>query len=94
MKRIRIRKQTYFVVFDRIESDDDETFHDAFSAHIAAENYYKKNSFLQLNFTTKIHKNHLSFEFQHYDELRKHFHADEFKQIMRVELKALQSKNI
>ena len=93
MKRIKIRKQTYFVVFDRIKSDDDETFHDAFNAHIAADNYYKKNLLLQFNFTIKIHKNYLSLEFQHYDELRKHLHADEFKQIMRVELKALKSKN-
>ena len=94
MKRIKIKKQTYFAVLDRIEFDGDETFHDAFSAHIAAENYYKKNSLLQLNFIIKIYKNHLSFESQHYDELRKHLHADEFKQIMRVELKTLQSKNI
>ena len=93
MKRIRIKKQTYFAVFDRIESDDDETFHDAFNAHITAENYYKKNLFLQFNFIIKIHKNHLSFKFQHYDEFRKHLHADKFKQIMRIELKALKSKN-
>ena len=93
MKRIKIKKQTYFAVFDRIKSDDNETFHDAFSAHIAAENYYKKNSFLQFNFIIKIHKNYLSLKFQHYDELKKHLHADEFKQIMRVELKTLQSKN-
>ena len=89
MKRIKIKKQIYFAVFDRIESDGDETFHDAFSAYITADNYYKKNSFLQLNFIIKIHKNHLSLEFQHYDELRKHLHADKFKQIMRIELKAL-----
>ena len=93
MKRIKIKKQTYFAVFDRIESDDDETFHDAFSAHITADDYYKKNSLLQFNFIIKIHKNYLSLEFQHYDELRKHLHADEFKQIMRVELKVLKSKN-
>ena len=90
MKRIKIKKQTYFVVFDCIESDNDETFHDVFNAHITAENYYKKNSLLQFNFIIKIHKNHLSFKFQHYDEFKKHFHVDEFKQIMRVELKILQ----
>ena len=93
MKRIKIKKQTYFVVFDRIKSDDNKIFHDVFSAHIAANDYYKKNSFLQFNFTIKIHKNHLSFEFQHYDKLKKHFHVDKFKQIMRVELKTLKSKN-
>ena len=93
MKRIKIKKQTYFAVFDRIESDDDEAFHDAFNAHITANDYYKKNSLLQFNFIIKIQKNHLSLEFQHYDEFRKHFHADEFKQIMRIELKALKSKN-
>ena len=89
MKRIRIKKQAYFVVLDRIESDDNEAFHDAFSAHINANNYYKKNSFLQLNSNIKIHRNHLSFEFQHYGDFRKHLHADEFKQVMRTELKAL-----
>ena len=73
MKRIRIKKQTYFAVFDRIKSDDDEAFHDVFNAHITAENYYKNNSFLQFNFIIKIHKNHLSFEFQHYDEFKNIF---------------------
>ena len=93
MKRIKIRKQAYFVVLDRIESDDNETFHDAFSAHIDADDYYKKNSLLQLNSNIKIHRNHLSSESQHYDDFRKHFHADEFKQAMRIELKTLKSKN-
>ena len=93
VKRIKVKKQTYFAVFDRIESDGDETFHDAFSAHIAADDYYKKNSFLQFNFIIKIHRDHLSFEFQHYDEFKKHLHVDEFKQIMRVELKTLKSKS-
>ena len=94
MKRIKIKKQIYFVVFNRIKFDDDKTFHDAFNAHIIVNDYYKKNLFLHFNFIIKIHKNYSSFEFQNYDKLKKHFHVNEFKQIMRIKLKTLQSKNI
>ena len=89
MKRIKMKKQIYFVVFDRIELKNEKTFHDSFNAHFDANDYYQKKfsqQIFQKNFNIKIHKNDLSFEFQHYNDFKKHFHINDFKQIMRIEL--------
>ena len=98
MKRTKIKKQAYFAVFDRIEIGDDQTFafHGFFNAHFGANDYYQEK-FPQQNFqkisSTKPHRDNLSFKFQHYGDLRKHPHIDDFKRAMRIELNALKSKN-
>lgn len=91
MKRIRMRKQAYLAALDRIKVRGDEAFHDSFSAHFGAREYHQEIS-PQQNHSTKIYRDDLPPEPQHYDDFRKYSHVDDFKRAMSTELKALKSK--
>lgn len=98
------RKQAYAAALDDVANGGFEVFHGAFSAHIGASDYnlsensetYKKQQtshiFHTNQFGTKLHRDSLPPEPQHFGALRNHPHADGFKRAMDIEIAALKSK--
>ena len=102
VKRVRqpsSRKQAYSVALHQAEIDGKEAYYAAFSVHIAANQYYLTDSDnhhiseKKSSSSTRLHRDSLPPEPQHYGDLRGHPHADGFKQAMRTELDALKSKS-
>lgn len=96
------KKQAYSAALNKAENEEKKTYHFAFNAHFDVNQYYFPDDHChqihqiseKKNFSprTKLHRNGLFFESQHYDDLKNHAHVDEFKQVMRVEIATLKMK--
>ena len=84
MSRSRRRKQAYSTALSQMKNQNsDDAFHEAFAS-----------VFMTNTKSERIHRDDLLDESRHYHQMIKHSHADDFKQIMQIELKALTERNI
>lgn len=80
MKRIKKSKKHAYIIAVENADNDDATYHATFNVYA--------------NFKTKSHRNSLSSEFRFYHELKNHFHAKDFRNVMRIEIETLKSRQI
>ena len=98
VKRQRqFKKQAYATALNNAGNGRNETFHATFEAHLNVNQYYvqenSQNNQKTSSSNIKFHKNILFSEFQHFEILKNHSHADEFKRAMETEIAALKSKS-